>query len=151
MQNIAYNIRTLRKEQGLTQEELAAQLHVTRQAVSSWERGGSCPDFDTLKRLGEVLGAAPEQLLERNTPSPRAPYRRVRYVGPILLALAGYLFCTYLFGLNYGYMEGALLVGQIYLCILVVGYGRTIIDELRNWDYYKQHPDGLPPDDEDEE
>lgn len=63
MQSIAYNIRTLRKERGLTQEELAAQLHVTRQAVSSWERGGSCPDFDTLKRLGEVLGAAPEQLL----------------------------------------------------------------------------------------
>lgn len=150
MQNIAYNIRTLRKERGLTQEELAAQLHVTRQAVSSWERGGSCPDFDTLKRLGEVLGAAPEQLLNRADDGKKAPYRRVRYIGPILLALFGYLFCTYIFGLSSGYMEGGLFVGQVYLCIIIVFYGRTIIDELRNWDYYKQHPDGLPPDDEDE-
>jgi len=151
MQNIAYNIRALRKTKGLTQEELATQLHVTRQAVSSWERGGSCPDFDTLKRLGEVLGATPEQLLYRAGDGKKAPYRRVRYIGPILLALAGYLFCTYLFGLSYGYLEGSLFVGQIYLCIMIVFYGRTIIDELRNWDYYKQHPDGLPPDNEDEE
>ena len=63
MQNIAYNIRTLRKAKNMTQEDLAAQLHVTRQAVSSWERGGSCPDFDTLKALGEILEATTEQLL----------------------------------------------------------------------------------------
>ena len=55
MQNISHNIRNLRKKRELTQEDLAAQLHVTRQAVSSWERGGSCPDFDMLKALSEVL------------------------------------------------------------------------------------------------
>ena len=150
MQNIAYNIRTLRKARGLTQEELAAQLHVTRQAVSSWERGGSCPDFDTLKALAVILDATPEQLLYQPDNGKRAPYRRVRYIGPILLALFGYFFCTYLFGLSSGFLEGGLLVGQVYLCIIIVLYARTIIDELRNWDYYKQHPDGLPPDDEDE-
>ena len=149
MQNIAYNIRTLRKAKGLTQEELAAQLHVTRQAVSSWERGGSCPDFDTLKALSEILDATPEQLLYRVGDGKKAPYRRVRYIGPILLALFGYFFCTF-FGLSSGYLEGGLLVGQVYLCIIIVFYGRTIIDELRNWDYYKEHPDGLPPDDDDE-
>ena len=148
MQNIAYNIRTLRKERGLTQEELAAQLHVTRQAVSSWERGGSCPDFDTLKALAEILEATPEQLLYSAGTGKKAPYRRVRYFGPILLAVAGYILCMAIFGSIYWGV--GLVVGQIYLCILVVGYGRTIIDELRNWDYYKQHPDGLPPDDEDE-
>ena len=149
MQNIAYNIRTLRKAKGLTQEELAAQLHVTRQAVSSWERGGSCPDFDTLKALSEILDATPEQLLYRAGDGKKAPYRRVRYIGPILLALFGYLFCTCIFGSSV-YLELALFVGQVYLCIIIVLYARTIIDELRNWDYYKEHPDGLPPDDEDE-
>ena len=150
MQNIAYNIRALRKAKDMTQEELASQLHVTRQAVSSWERGGSCPDFDTLKQLSELLDATPEQLLYHADTGKRAPYRRVRYIGPILLALFGYLFFTCVFGLSSGYLESGLFVGQIYLCILMVGYARTIIDELRNWDYYKEHPDGLPPDDEDE-
>ena len=34
-------IRTLRKRRGLTQRELAAQLHITDRGVSKWERGGS--------------------------------------------------------------------------------------------------------------
>lgn len=35
------NIRTIRKEQGLSQEELAERIHVVRQTVSKWEKGGS--------------------------------------------------------------------------------------------------------------
>ena len=147
MQNIAYNIRTLRKAKDMTQEELATALHVTRQAVSSWERGGSCPNFDTLKALAEILEATPEQLLYHTGTGKKAPYRRVHYFGPILLAVAGYILCMAIFGSIGGL---GLVVGEIYLCILVVGYGRTIIDELRNWDYYKEHPDGLPPDDDEE-
>ena len=38
---IGKNIRRLRTEKGMTQEELAQQLHVTRQAVSLWETGVS--------------------------------------------------------------------------------------------------------------
>ena len=41
MASVAKHIRKLRLERGLTQEELAERLHVTRQAVSNWERGGS--------------------------------------------------------------------------------------------------------------
>ena len=150
MQNIAYNIRTLRKARGLTQEDLAAQLHVTRQAVSSWERGGSCPDFDTLKALSEILKATPEQLLYQASGGKKAPYRNVRYFWPILLAIAVYFFIYAICSGGGYYPEGGLKAGQVYLCFLIVLYGRTIIDELRNWDYYKEHPDGLPPDDEDE-
>ena len=87
MQNIAYNIRTLRKAKGLTQEELAAQLHVTRQAVSSWERGGSCPDFDTLKALTEILEATPEQLLYGTDIGKPVKMRRVAYEKGIIASL----------------------------------------------------------------
>ena len=150
MQNIAYNIRTLRKAKGLTQEELASQLHVTRQAVSSWERGNSCPDFDTLKALAEILDATPEQLLYPSSDGKKAPYHNVRYFWHILFAIVPY-FLIYAMCSGGGYYpEGGLKAGQVYLCFLIVLYGRTIIDELRNWDYYKQHPDRLPPDDEDE-
>lgn len=41
MNAIDKNIRKLRKERKLSQEQLAERLHVTRQAVSSWETGGS--------------------------------------------------------------------------------------------------------------
>ena len=150
MQNIAYNIRTLRKTKGLTQEELATALHVTRQAVSSWERGNSCPDFDTLKQLGELLDAAPEQLLYNAGDGKKAPYRRTRYFWPILLSIAAYFAIYAICSSGGDYPPGGLKAGQVYLCFLIVLYGCNIIDELRNWDYYKQHPDGLPPDDEDE-
>jgi len=49
------NLKLIRKEKGLTQEEVAAKLHVVRQTVSKWEKGVSVPDADLLLRLSEIL------------------------------------------------------------------------------------------------
>ena len=49
------NLKALRKQKGVTQEELASRLHVVRQTVSKWEQGRSVPDADLLVRLAEVL------------------------------------------------------------------------------------------------
>ncbi len=49
------NIRTIRKEQGLSQEELAERIHVVRQTVSKWEKGLSVPDAELLEALSEAL------------------------------------------------------------------------------------------------
>lgn len=57
------NIKTLRKNKGLTQEELAARLHVVRQTVSKWEKGLSVPDAELLQRLAEELEVNVEELL----------------------------------------------------------------------------------------
>ena len=56
-------IRELRKERGLTQEELARQLHLTGAAVSKWERGLSAPDLSVLEPLARVLGTTVTELL----------------------------------------------------------------------------------------
>ena len=49
-------IASARKERGLTQKELAAQLHVSDRAVSKWERGAGFPDVSLLEPLADALG-----------------------------------------------------------------------------------------------
>lgn len=55
MNNVAKNIKKIRLESGITQEELAEKLFVTRQTISNWENGKSQPDIETLTTLAEVL------------------------------------------------------------------------------------------------
>lgn len=57
------NLRILRKEKGLSQEELAERLHVVRQTVSKWEKGLSVPDADFLIRIAEIFETSVSTLL----------------------------------------------------------------------------------------
>lgn len=59
------NIFTLRRELGLTQEELANRLGLTNQAVSKWENGQSCPDIELLPALADLFGVTLDQLFDR--------------------------------------------------------------------------------------
>ena len=56
MASVGTHIKRLRTEKHMTQEELAEQLHVTRQAVSAWETGKALPDVETLERIAAALG-----------------------------------------------------------------------------------------------
>ena len=56
-------ILELRTKLGLSQEELAAKVFVTRQAVSRWENGETTPNTETLKLLSKVLGVSINTLL----------------------------------------------------------------------------------------
>ncbi len=53
----------LRKEQGMTQEELAEQLNVSRQAVSRWEMGTALPDTENVLHLSKLYGVSTDYLL----------------------------------------------------------------------------------------
>lgn len=55
---IGIQIRELRKARGLTQDQLAALIDRSTEAVSNLERGVSLPGIDTLEKLGEALGIA---------------------------------------------------------------------------------------------
>ena len=57
------NIKALRKNKGLTQDELAIRLNVVRQTVSKWEKGLSVPDAEMLQRIAEVFEVNVSQLL----------------------------------------------------------------------------------------
>lgn len=56
-------IARLRAKQGLTQEELAEKVFVTRQAVSRWESGETTPNTETLKQLSKVFGVSINTIL----------------------------------------------------------------------------------------
>ncbi|HIW73818.1 MAG TPA: helix-turn-helix domain-containing protein [Firmicutes bacterium] len=62
-QKIGQYIASKRKEQQMTQADLAQRLHLTRQAVSKWEAGKSAPDTDTLLAVAALFGVTVEEIL----------------------------------------------------------------------------------------
>ena len=53
----------LRKERGWTQEELAAQIHISRQALSKWEQGTALPDTENVLQVSRLFGVSTDYLL----------------------------------------------------------------------------------------
>lgn len=97
MSDFSSNLKRYRKRAALSQEQLAEQLDVTRQTVSSWERDNSYPDLDLLVRLADVLKVSPNDLLdppERSSPRParfltETPF--LRNLAWFILAVGGFL------------------------------------------------------------
>lgn len=62
-ETLGTRIATLRKEKGLTQEELGNKLNVSSQAVSKWENDISAPDISLLPELATILEVSIDELL----------------------------------------------------------------------------------------
>ena len=58
------NILKLRKQNGLSQEQLGDQVGVTRQTISNWELGETAPNPEQLKALSKVLNVSIDELLD---------------------------------------------------------------------------------------
>ena len=133
------NLKAARKAKGITQEELAARLHMVRQTISKWEKGLSVPDADLLIRLSEILdvpvskllgakaefeqkdtGAMAEQLSQINGQL-AGRTRRTRRLVKILLAVICSFF-TYVIGATIEIQHNVNLPGfGILLAILTMG------------------------------
>ena len=61
--DIGHNIMTLRKQHGITQEKLAAEMGVSMAAVSKWETGKGLPDIGVIEELAGALGVSIAELL----------------------------------------------------------------------------------------
>ena len=59
-------LQLLRKSRGLSQEQLAAELDVSRQAISKWECGDSTPDLDKLRAICTYFGVTTDYLIWEN-------------------------------------------------------------------------------------
>lgn len=95
---------TLRAGRGWSQERLAKELGVTRQAVGRWERGECLPDAVGLTGLARVFDIDSEWLLDENaagTPEPRAARRvKLAWFDWLMLSLAAASLIAMLCGLN---------------------------------------------------
>ena len=60
------NLKTLRKNKGLSQDELSVKLHVVRQTISKWESGLSVPDAEMLINISELFETPVSEILGEN-------------------------------------------------------------------------------------
>lgn len=146
MTEISKNIRVYRRRLGLSQEELAARLHVTRQTVSSWERAKSYPDLDMVVALSQALGTDPNSLLYPPAGGKRLGLRGVS-PKPILVTLVVFYLLVMRGGvlgewwipfgvLSASSVEASYLIpiycGIVALAVLVVGCTIVLLEELRS-------------------
>lgn len=89
MRDIGKNLREARVRRGLTQDELAERLHVSRQTVSNYETGRSRPDVEMLLSAAEQLEVDVQELLYGRPVSPerRREVRLLLVQGAVLAAL----------------------------------------------------------------
>lgn len=66
MDNIKNKIKELRVSKNLTQQQLADELHVTKQAISKWEKGKSVPDIASVESMSEFFGVSVDYLINDN-------------------------------------------------------------------------------------
>lgn len=94
MAKVAKNIKRLRNSKGLSQEQLAAELHISRQAVSHWENDRTQPDIDMLEKLADVFDAPIEEIIygERRQTTLEPDKKKPINTAAIILAVLGSLF-----------------------------------------------------------
>lgn len=71
--NLAERIQRLRKQQGMSQEDMADALGVSRQAVSKWESGQSIPDVDRIIQLSDYFHVTTDYLLKGSVQEKQQP------------------------------------------------------------------------------
>lgn len=60
-------LKELRKKKGLTQEDLASELNVSRQAITKWESGAGAPDIDNLRNIALFFHVSVDYLIDNKT------------------------------------------------------------------------------------
>lgn len=149
---LSEKIRELRRKEGLSQEELAERVDVSRQAVSKWELGSAVPTADKLVELADFFGVSLDWLMrgedfsqnigskpeERPSECNEQPKRRNdprRTAGKCLIGTAAFAFAWVMGGLDR--VSGSFAinlngVGAIVVCaVLCAAIGAALLISLK--------------------
>lgn len=125
------NLKILRKQKGLTQEEIAEKLGVSRQAVAKWERGDTMPDIESCIKLADIYGITVD-LLVRNAGAEEHTGDGKHIFGCTKMNAKGQITlpanCRKVFGLKEG--DNILVLGDEEKGIALVNLG-SIKDEVK--------------------
>ncbi len=85
-------IREMRTRAGMSQDDLAARVYVSRQTISSWENGKTYPDLQSLLILSEAFGASIDEIVKGDVAiMEKAVERNIRTIKYLGLAMAVFL------------------------------------------------------------
>lgn len=125
---IAGNIISLRKQQGMTQADLAKQVNYSDKAVSRWEKGEVVPDIETLQKISEALNVPLEYLLQEHNECDAVEQRyilRNEIAFKILTVLAVWIVATMIFVLSeiyYDYINWKIYVWAVPISCIALLY-----------------------------
>ena len=142
MRDIGRNIRDLRIGAGMTQEELAEKLFVTRQTVSNYENGKSRPDIDMLLKIADLFDADINVVIYGMTPHRRDKYRRILFLTGTVIVFGILLWWLYGVTMEYRsqtyYSFWFILVADIGVPTLGMFTGWWLMEILSLFVAYKQ-------------
>ena len=144
-------IKEIRKKEGLTQEELALKLSVTRQAVSNWETGKNLPDIEILINISSVFNISLDQLIkgdnmEKKLIKDGSDTRRARY-NMVMVIIGAFLLCMGVMmivikGLSVEYIDAEGFLHVLWFSVfcgrrhqLCYGNFQEMSDYIKLWEY----------------
>ena len=82
------NLKFLRKKEGLTLEELAEKLNVSRQSVTKWESGNAIPDIEKIKEIAYIFSISVDSLIgDIENKTPNKLKKRIQDIGWFIFAI----------------------------------------------------------------
>jgi len=129
---LSQKILQLRKKLGLSQEELAEKIGVSRQSISKWETGESIPELERLIGLSEIFNVTTDYLLKPDTVDEtvshvKKPYNQQAELAGLaktsklslkILAVSLYLIsmCSWIISIN-THTVVSMVIGALFLCL----------------------------------
>lgn len=140
------NLQFLRAREGLTQEQLAERLEVSRQSVSKWEGGQSFPEMDTILRLCDMFRVSMDTLLRGDAQaealSDTAGYDRFMndFTWKISLSIGAILVGAAVMSLMEGLGVPWMLYGGLFFTIVAAAVTVMVASGIQYENFRKRHP-----------